>query len=264
MIYIWVRRTVDWNDSEAVSAQLPSDLVEPVAVWNDCFSVPFHQFRQRVCDIARINHAQVHGAVCCEWDAIPDGELVLPVDDDDWFSPDIGLRLLAAREEQSASLTWRSSFLEVPISVRHQIGRARRRLIPATPQRYVLTTNNYAMAKGADTYALLKKHSEADRYFKLKQGAGFERLDARLSIMNRTMGSRTALRQKRAPFLKQKLLLSYYRYRWLYTRNLSAELKWAQPYQNMMNELLQALVGRSGRRSAKRCHPRGRGARNNK
>ena len=57
------------------------------AGWNDTFNISYQRFRHRVEQIAQLNHSRVEGAVVSEWDEIPDGALVMPVDDDDWFVP---------------------------------------------------------------------------------------------------------------------------------------------------------------------------------
>jgi len=90
MIYIWIRKTLDWEDEAAFRAQLPPHLIEPVELWNDCFKLPFHLFRARLRQIASLNRSRVDGVACAPWDAIPDGALVVPVDDDDWFAPTLG------------------------------------------------------------------------------------------------------------------------------------------------------------------------------
>jgi hypothetical protein len=65
-------------------------------MWNQTFDLPYHVFRQRVRRIAELNLQRVENAVRARWDEIPDGALVAPVDDDDWFAPDSAQRWSAS------------------------------------------------------------------------------------------------------------------------------------------------------------------------
>jgi len=77
-IYIWVRATTDWSDEAAFNAQLHPSFAGKVQLWNRTFSLSYHIFRHRVCEIASRNHAAVADVVRAPWDAIPDGALVVP------------------------------------------------------------------------------------------------------------------------------------------------------------------------------------------
>jgi hypothetical protein len=121
-IYIWVRATADWSDEAAVNAQLPPAFAGKVALWNRTFSIPYHRFRHRLCEIAARNHAAIAGAVRAGWDEIPDGALVVPVDDDDWFAPDLAARLTAAWRPGVEGIHWARDFLQVPIDPVAEIG----------------------------------------------------------------------------------------------------------------------------------------------
>lgn len=241
MIYIWIRSTLDWQDEAAFRAQLPPHLVEPVELWNSQFKLPYHLFRQRLHQIAEINHSRVEGAEVAEWDNIPDGALVVPVDDDDWFAPDLAATLAREREPGIPAYYWPSRFLEVPLHLRHQAGRIRRRLFPATPPVWLCTTNNYAMVKSAGNRLLLEKHGPASRWFLANMQSSVKKIERPLSLMNRTLGSATALDRKRAPFARGKMLLAYHRYRQLYRGKAPPELAWSQPYRDMMANLMREL-----------------------
>jgi hypothetical protein len=90
MIYIWVRETTDWEDEQAFLAQLRPHLRQKVEAWNETFDMPFHTFRLRVREIARLNLSRVEGAERAEWDEIPQGGLVLPVEAHPPRAPDLG------------------------------------------------------------------------------------------------------------------------------------------------------------------------------
>jgi hypothetical protein len=90
VVAIWVRKPVPWDDEGAFRAQIPDAFRRKVDVWNGTFTMPYHVFRGEVRRIAELNQDAVRGAARLDWEEIPDGALVLPVDDDDWFAPDIG------------------------------------------------------------------------------------------------------------------------------------------------------------------------------
>lgn len=241
MIHIWTRATLDWQDESAFRAQLPPSLAEPVHLWNRVFRLPFHLFRHRVRQIALTNHSHIAGAVCADWDEIPDGSVVIPVDDDDWFAPELGQALAQTLAPRWQAYLWPARFLEVPLHLRHEMGTLRRRLFPNTPNRYLFCTNNYAMPKTGDNKFLLGGHTRADAWFKSNPEAQVKRLQIPLSLMNRTLGSTTTLREKTGPLAKTQLLLAARRYSKLYQRPTSAELAWSRPYRDAMAELMEEL-----------------------
>src|SRR5262249_10505011 len=143
--------------------------------------------------IAESNLARVENAAVLPWDEIPDGALVAPVDDDDWFAPDLARALERAYDAQTLGYFWTSSFLEVPIDLGHRLGLLRRTLFPSTPPRWICTTNNYAVVKHRDAKPLLEKHTVASAHFAGVDAGRVRRLDGRLSVMNRTLASQTSL-----------------------------------------------------------------------
>jgi hypothetical protein len=240
VIAIWVRSTVDWADEAAFLAQAPPDLGPKVELWNELFTLPFHTFRHRVREIAALNHSRVDGAVVADWDAIPEGALVLPVDDDDWFAPDIAAVLEREADPAADGCYWASRWIEVPTRAGHRLYLARRRLLPWTPPKWVLTTNNYAMVKAGDAEALLGSHVKASRW--LRGGGGsMTRIDRSLSLANRTLASRTTLRFDLPSISRADLLRKYRRYRRLYDRPPAPGLAWSAPYLAAMGELMREL-----------------------
>jgi hypothetical protein len=237
VVAIWIRSTVDWADEQAFLAQAPPGLLPKVELWNATFTLPFHVFRGRAHRIAELNRSRVADAAVATWDAIPDGTLVLPVDDDDWFAPDAAQ--VAARERRPGTdgCYWPSRWVEVPIHAGHRFHLLRRRLLPFTPPRYVLTTNNYAMVKSAGARPLLESHVKASRW--LAGGGRLARVERSLSIANRTLGSQTTLHLRR-PLGRDELLRKYRRYRRLY-HSPPRYAPWAAPYVAAMAELMQEL-----------------------
>jgi hypothetical protein len=241
MIYLCVRRTLDWSDERAFWAQIDERDRRGVEVWNRTFNVPFHLFRRRVREIAAQNHACVADVAHENWDAIPDGSLVLPVDDDDWFAPDIARHLVPHLDADAIGCRWRCTWVEVPLNTAHRLRLLAHRWLGA-PLKFFCTTNNYALFKRPGTRQLLHNHSKASEWFseRLRQpdGGGIRLLDARLSIANRTLGSATVLRQIERP---GQLLRRFEAYRRLYRRDAGADLAWAGPYVAMMAALMDEL-----------------------
>jgi hypothetical protein len=127
VIYIWIRRTVDWDDEDAA---LDPWLIPRLPLWNATFNISYPRFRYRLKQIAGLNHSRVDGAVRAEWDEIPDGALVLPVDDDDWFAPGAARVLLRELDPGVTGYLWPSRWFEIPIDIRHRMYLIHRRLFP--------------------------------------------------------------------------------------------------------------------------------------
>ena len=89
-LYICVRSTLPWHDEAAVAAALVPELRAPVELWNATFDLRYAAFRVRLIEIAqRESGAAIENAKLTRFEEMPPGALVVPVDDDDWFSPEL-------------------------------------------------------------------------------------------------------------------------------------------------------------------------------
>ena len=244
MIYIWVRAEIDWEDEDRVLPQVYPGFRPKVELWNRTFDLPYHLFRQRVKRIAEQNLDRVENAVRAPWSEIPDGALVAPIDDDDWFAPDLGTRLEREVREGALGCYWTSTFVEVPVDLGHRLGLLRRRLLPGTPPRYTCTTNNYALVKRPDTKIYMRRHVRAGRWVDQEVTDQVDRIDARLSVMNRTLASQTSLGGKGGMPSRGQLVRKLREYRRLYRDLELPELPWCRPYLTMMADLMDEVAVR--------------------
>jgi hypothetical protein len=240
VVRIWVRATLDFDDEEAFRAQLHPQRRESVALWDSLFEMPWRVFRSRIRAIARTNLERVEGAVCASWEEIPEGALVLPCDDDDWFRPDVARVIEGVTTSGVTGVRWYSSFLEVPTDWRHQLGIWRRRVQGPRPQ-FLCTTNNYALFASEASKELLVNHLKASSWVGAQPPGAVPYLNERLSLMNRTIASDTSLRPQQQSIGRRHLLRKLRRYQRLYDHALPPELAWAQPYADEMGELMREL-----------------------
>lgn len=262
MIYIWVRATTTWQDEQEFLAQLDPRVKPKVDLWNDTFDIPFHLFRHRVREIARLNQSRVENSACARWEEIPEGGLVVPIDDDDWLAPDIGNVLEDEYDSRATGYHWIRTFIEVPIDLRHRLGVIRRSVFPRTPPRYFCMTNNYALVKAPETKPLLESHSRASEWFEVQERGRVRKIERHLSAMNRTLASKTSLGGKPSP-TRSTFIRKFHAYRRLYRRLARApvgpglalrrgpgkvygrpsalELAWCRPYLAMMSDLMDQL-----------------------
>lgn len=242
MLYICVRRTVEWRDEEAFRAQLKPAFAPKVAAWNEAFTMPFHEFRHRVREIARTNLATVRGASCAAWDDIPEGALVVPIDDDDWLAPGVGEALAAARDPQALGYYWTSSYLEVPMHLRHRLRLLRQRLFRRWFRpHWTCSSNNYAFVKTAEMGTGLLKHSHASPWFDGPGAALVRQIEGRLSVQNRTLASITSLAYGRPSIGRPELIRKYQAYQQLYSKPVPSGIAWCRPYVDRMRDLMREL-----------------------
>lgn len=238
-VVIWVRATLDWDDPERCREQLDPAFRGKAEVWDATFSIPYCGFRAELRRIARLNLSRVQDAeVIAEWEGIPEGAIVLPVDDDDWFAPDIAEVLSAHQVADTVAWRWPPRFLEVPISTGHALYLLRRKLLPFMPEHYFCSTNNYAVVKRPGAQHLAASHVQAHEA--LADAPGVSRLDRRLSLVNRTLASQTTIGMKSGTVTRKHLLEKHRRYLSLYRTPSRTVPSWALPYV----ELMDALMGR--------------------
>lgn len=245
MIYIWVRTAVDWSDEEAFWAQVPDRVRPRVELWNATFRMPFHVFRGRVEKIARLSLSRVENAVVAPWDEIPQGARVAPVDDDDWFAPDLDAAL--DREWGDAlGVNWNPLWLGVPSDFSHWRYATRRALLPFTPAHWTCDTNNYAVVKNAGARAVCEHHFPATKWFEGPGRDRVKRISGRLSVNNRTLASQTSLRRARrlGEPTRARLIRRMWRYRLVYRTPWPPRPAWCRPYVALMASLMDELETR--------------------
>lgn len=242
-IHICVRKTAAWGDAAAFRAQLEPGFVPKVEAWDATFALPYRIFRQELKAIAQANLEQVAGAVLCSWEEVPEGGLVAPIDDDDWFAPDLVQMIQAAAGPAVAGVHWQQAVLEVPINVGHRLRLLLRRLIPGLKPRWLCATNSYVIRKGNVDSRCFTSHVAASHWFAQQPPDRIRVLPQRLSLHNRSLASITSLNYGRPTIHPRQLRRRARSYSRLYRRwrTLPEDLAWSRPALLQMEALMTRL-----------------------
>lgn len=245
-IHICLRQTVDWSYEAAFLTQLDPGFAPKVHIWNRTFSLPYHAFRLELRQLAQANIEAVAGAVRSPWDEVPEGGLVVPVDDDDWFSPQLVKIIQTAVTPDMVGLHWRQSALKVPINTGHRLRLLQRRLIPSMSPRWLCATNSYLIRNGQVDPSCFISHVAASRWFPQQSPDRIRLLPKRLNLHHRSQASITSLNFGKPSISARQLRRRERSYSRLCRRSqaLPEELGWAIPSQQRMDALMDRLWGR--------------------
>ena len=193
VIYFWIQSDLDWQDEEAFWAQVPPGLKPRVDLVDSTFNMPFHIFRHRARDRGAQPLARRGRRGLGRVGRDPSVARVVPVDDDDWFAPNVGQVLerewgcfsgFLARDVARDSIGPRPLGLHGPS-----------RGLPFPPRSAPATRTTTVWSRPRGT-SRCSRRAAATEWFdgpgrdRVKQGVG-----QRLSVVNRTL----RLAQRAAP-----------------------------------------------------------------
>jgi hypothetical protein len=241
-LHICVRKTVDWGDEAAFRAQLNPAFSPKVDAFNSTFRLPYHAFRREMRQIAQANLEQVKGAVLSKWEDVPDGALVAPVDDDDWFAPQLVEAIQADANPEVGGLHWPQSAIELPMSNQHRRRLLLRRLFPGLGPRWLCATNSYVIRKGSVDSSCFLGHVAASSWFQQNPNR-IRSVPQRLSLHNRSLASITSLNFGKPSISSAQLRRRCRAYRRLYRRwhRVPPGLEWSLPFVLQMEVLMDRL-----------------------
>ena len=215
-VCIFVRSNIDWLNFDY---KVKFGAERQVGFWNDVFKMPYHIFRHRLQQLAERNLNDLGLPVVKDIKQALTHTVVIPVDDDDWFSPDLNAVVRREFDLTMPVLTWKCHFLtEDGASI---------------DNRFLCCTNSYAVNTKAGTPEVIPciyDHTFADKTFRPK----YKCVDWKLGATNRTLASAVILRDiKSADELVQRLAK--------YRQNTQLPGEWFDGYLqeviNLYNEL---------------------------
>ncbi len=243
-VYIVIRRTLEWQDEAAVRDGLRPEFRSKYETWNRTFQMPYHLFRVRLRDIARSNLGRVTDSAVVPIAAVPPGALVAPVDDDDWFAPDLANHLRRAHDPAIRGYHWTPYILEAQRVRRRWPWPFRRRggsAPGAAPIAFTCESNNYAVVNTVGWCELTQRHSLASRHYD-EHPSDVKHIALMLSLQNKNLSSQSVLDWGQPTVDPDMLRRRFHRFRSFYSRTvLPAPLSWATPYVHRMAELMHDL-----------------------
>jgi hypothetical protein len=240
-LFVAVRRTLDWDNERHVRENLKPGFRAKYESWNATFRMPYHMFRSRLREIARLNWSRVAEVSVVPLAEVPPGALVAPVDDDDWFAPDLAAGVRESYQPGVRGYHWTCSILDAQ-RVRRRwfglLGRPKRRL---DAPKFTCETNGYAVVNEDGWRELAGSHSEASRHFD-DHSTLVKRIPQVLSVQNKSLASQSVLDWGKPTVDREFLRRRFRRYRGFYGRvALPTSTSWATPYVGLMAELMRDL-----------------------
>ena len=282
-VAIYARTNVDWRtmseerfmeqerytrSAKAMRAEDREHFLRMIRLWNRTFGVSYFEYRQRLREIAELSWSRVRDLdlLVRQQDLYELLEarqqyIVLPVDDDDWFHPDVANVVREHWRPELDVLHWPDGvFCSVPFQDRFEETAA----LPRLRERHWkgnFTTNGYALTKKglAQCAGDLRKrvvlyHLQAGEIF---HGEQFRRrfIDRPLSVTNKSLASCVNLRQMSG----ERDLLRNVAHLARRTADIPPPLAWAAEHvsltENLNRELCRAQsVGPNGSLPPPRNH----------
>jgi hypothetical protein len=241
-VHICVRATLDWHNEALVRERIYPRFRQKFDVWNDTLTMPYHEFRARLKAIAAGSLARVADASVSPLDSVPPGHIVVPVDDDDWFAPDLVSWLRAAPADGEIWLWTRLALHPEGRSARLRQQLAR---MLGRRERHVCKTNNYAVLNAPARLQLAGNHVQASGYV-AAHPAVVRRIGRTLAIQNRSLASQTTLAWGSPAISPAALVALLARYRRFYDEWVPPPtLEWASPYVRLMAQLMADIGART-------------------
>jgi SAM-dependent methyltransferase len=273
-VVLHVRTNIDWrtmteeaflrqedvsNSARAMSAEQKERFLAAIRLWNRTFGMSYFAYRQRLKEIAELSWTRIRNldAIVRVPNLMPaldalERYIVLPVDDDDWFHPDVADVLRQHWRPNVDAFHWPDVlYRPVPFQDRfdqpvHQerLG-VRRWDSDFATNGYALTRAGLGKCKAELRRRVLAFHWSAGKTF---HSTGFERsfIDRPLSASNKSLASCTNLNcmTDRATLLRNVPHLSKR------TTGISPTLEWTADYVARTEDLNAELCGDIGRSGA--------------
>lgn len=264
-VALHVRTNIDWGamtedgflqqerlstSTSVMSAEQRQGFLTAIRLWNRTFSMSYFEYRQRLKEIAELSWTRIRNLDLVlrrpDLSAILDSldeYIVLPVDDDDWFHPDIADVLRRRWRPSVDAFHWPDGlYRPVPFQERfdqsaHQIRLILRKLhADFATNGYALTRTGLSKCKAPLRGRVLAFHWAAGKTYRQD---GFEccLVDRPLSASNKSLASRTNLQS----LVDRSHLLRNVPHLMRRTTDIPQSLHWTREYIALTESLNLAL-----------------------
>jgi hypothetical protein len=256
VLFVWTN--INWryfNDAvfEEQVAGLPSSFFhgrprqhrcfrDKIALWNEIFCIPYFEYRQHLQDVAQQNWLQIRhlDAIVRDCSLVPigkEGVVILPVDDDDWFHPEVSGFLESQLRAKDHAVTWKySHYVPHAPNASRRIRGVGRRIFGSNA--YAVTATYLAAIPASDRKNVLRSHGFSRHYFKKNEtrGSTWRYLHTCMSMKNHSPASISTLascERERLERFRESM-----RDR---TSKIPTRFEWAAPFVRQCQELNKEL-----------------------